>query len=246
MVSAVRRAGGRRVRAGSAAECGGMRRSAECCDLFTPAALRLGGTEWPRFADLLSIELHRHATESVETAARAERRHVHASARIARGRAHGGECIRNSYRRSDYFQPSLSALGIPRAVSLVWVCIALSRFLRQRPASWLISVGGKTEYECITRRTFTTGRCRAAGSPMSTACLSNFRIGSPVLLVHSTACGCCVQWLQHPSHDPYSLDLIGSPHGSPPRSSTCIPPSLTITCQQKTDVDKNVLVRIYM
>ena len=40
-VSAVRRAGGRRVRAGNAAECGGMRRSAECCDLFTPAALRL-------------------------------------------------------------------------------------------------------------------------------------------------------------------------------------------------------------
>ena len=39
---------------------------------------------------------------------------------------------------------------------------------------------------------------------MSTACLSDFRIGSPVLLVDITACGCCVQWLQHL----YSLDLI--------------------------------------
>ena len=48
---------------------------------------------------------------------------------------------------------------------------------------------------------------------MSTACLSDFRIESPVLLVDSTACGCCVQWLQHL----YSLDLIGSAHGSPPR-----------------------------
>ena len=43
LVSAVRRGGGRRVRAGSAAECGGVRRSAECCDLFTPAALRRSG-----------------------------------------------------------------------------------------------------------------------------------------------------------------------------------------------------------
>ena len=48
---------------------------------------------------------------------------------------------------------------------------------------------------------------------MSTACLSDFRIESPALLVDSTACGCCVQWLQHL----YSLDLIGSAHGSPPR-----------------------------
>ena len=48
-------------------------------------------------------------------------------------------------------------------------------------------------------------RRQGAGSPMSTACLSDFRIGSPVLMVHSTAWGCCVQWLQHL----YSLDLVG-------------------------------------
>ena len=74
---------------------------------------------------------------------------------------------------------------------------------------------GKRSAEPPLPAPLSAGRRQGAGSSMSTACLSDFRIGSPVLLVDSTACGCCVQWLQHL----YSLDLIGSAHGSPPRSS---------------------------
>ena len=72
---------------------------------------------------------------------------------------------------------------------------------------------GKRSAEPPLPAPLSAGRRQGAGSSMSTACLSDFRIGSPVLLVDSTACGCCVQWLQHL----YSLDLIGSAHGSPPR-----------------------------
>ncbi len=60
------------------------------------AALRLGGTEWPRFADLLSIELHRYPAEtpeSVETAARAERRQGAAGTGYAVRVVHNGKVV---------------------------------------------------------------------------------------------------------------------------------------------------------
>ena len=51
---------------------------------------------------------------------------------------------------------------------------------------------GKRSAEPPLPAPLSAGRRQGAGSSMSTACLSDFRIGSPVLLVDSTACGCCV------------------------------------------------------